>query len=281
MSKGVKYFYQTDPLSLPNVWEKIPSDLSVVDIEKVGYYSDEPIHCCFCEQRQKHNYGSLLILGDGTKAPCGSCCAKQFGFGSKAEQNEKAVKSARRAAIKQAKDNADEAARRKRIEEIRQESEAISAVALKHAHLTTEPLLRGYREFEISDDAAVLDLLLLHAAYDRLEYEDLSDVRKKAERLKRELQSAAGRKDSEQCVTLAKEFSREFGNLMQDGQAVIDSWAELSNQSDSSKPEGLITHLSVIRTKKAFLIGARYGESFKVTFAELKSANLLRFLDHL
>lgn len=68
----------SDPEKLPGVVLEIAEGVVPVRLLDEGYRSQKLVRCSFCKQRQRHNWGFLILLSDGQKALCGQCCAEKF-----------------------------------------------------------------------------------------------------------------------------------------------------------------------------------------------------------
>lgn len=77
-ASGLNDFLITDPLNQPGVVERVPEGVTMVDLDDVPYRAEPQVRCAFCKQYQWHHDGYFAILSDGTKAPCGNCCAEKF-----------------------------------------------------------------------------------------------------------------------------------------------------------------------------------------------------------
>tara|TARA_R110002124_G_scaffold285272_1_gene463571 strand:- start:3994 stop:4830 length:837 start_codon:yes stop_codon:yes gene_type:complete len=71
-------FLITDPLNQPNVVDRLPDGVEMIDLDDMPYHADPMVRCAFCAQRQRHKDGYFAILSDGQKALCGNCCAANF-----------------------------------------------------------------------------------------------------------------------------------------------------------------------------------------------------------
>ncbi|KEJ97674.1 hypothetical protein SAMN05444149_101637 [Pseudosulfitobacter pseudonitzschiae] len=71
-------FLITNPLEQPNVVEHVPNGIDMIDIDDIPYRAEPQVRCAFCTQRQHHRDGYFAVLSDGTRAPCGNCCAANF-----------------------------------------------------------------------------------------------------------------------------------------------------------------------------------------------------------
>jgi hypothetical protein len=71
-------FLITDPLAQPGVVSSLPEGVEICDLDDVPYRAEPQVHCVFCKHKRLHNDGYFAILSNGTRAPCGNCCAAKI-----------------------------------------------------------------------------------------------------------------------------------------------------------------------------------------------------------